>query len=165
MLEIPPHLPQTNTTLRDKLAVQISFLTEIQMSFNAATWTPNIANPDSALANHPCGRRAEGCHCWQPQHRAAKMLSSPFPSPAAQTAQLPSWGSPQAPAHTSCPGSARLLQARSWVHGGASSPWHWRPVLSLSHLPRPPRPHVNCCLPKLCAFPFGLSFSLCSLPN
>lgn len=34
VLEIPLDLPQT---LRDKLAVEVSFLTEILMSFSAAT--------------------------------------------------------------------------------------------------------------------------------
>lgn len=167
MLEMPQHLPQTNATLGDKLVVEVSFLTEIQVNFNAATWIPpNIAKPDSSLANHPCGWRAEGCHCRQSHCRAVKLLSSPFPSPLAQTAGLPARCPPRPPAHTSCPGNARLLWAHSWVHGGVSSLGRWRPVLSPSHLPPAPSPSCKLLLTETVYFPLWSLFSLVqSLPN
>lgn len=56
--------------------------------FYATTWaSPNITKPVLTLASHPCGWRVEGC-CWQSHCWALKTLSSPFPSPAAQTAGL-----------------------------------------------------------------------------
>lgn len=160
MLEIPLDLPQI---LRDKLAVEVSFLTEIQISLSAATWTPpNVAKPDPALANHSCGWRTEGCHCLQFHCRAVKMSTSPFASLAAQAVGLPVQGSPQSP--PAAPAAWEPFRLTPGCLGG--SPLHSTgdPSSSCTTCPQPPV-LMKSVIHVMCFAFSSLFFLVRSLPN
>lgn len=74
--------------------------------------------------------------------RGCEDVELTFPSTAAQTAGL---SARRAPSPHQLPRQHKAPPGSLWVLGGVSSPWHWRPFLSLSHLTPAPCSHVICC--------------------